>query len=94
VRETKTGRAILQAESIKNGRITAGVHIDDAVNGVFLPATKKSVNPTGATVHSSMHTRGYNNSVNEMLSNATSRKKAIEILDQIRQTLLSGRPLP
>ncbi len=81
----KKAREILEA---------AGVHIDDAANGVFLPATKKSANPTGATVHSSMHTRGYYNSVNKMLSNSTSRQEVIEILDQIRQTLQSGRPLP
>ena len=70
------------------------VHIDDAVNGVFLPATKRSVNPAGAIVHSSMHTEGYFTSVNDMLSNVTSRQEVIDVLDQIRQTLLSGERLP
>ncbi len=67
-----------------------GIGINDAANGVFLPATKATVNPTGAAVHSSIHTRIYYESVHALLRRASSRKQAEAILAQIRRKLLTG----
>ena len=67
-----------------------GVHLDDAANGVFLPATRKVVNPTGAAVHSTVHTKAHYEAVNDLLELATSRAEVEATLLQIRQKLLAG----
>jgi hypothetical protein len=70
-----------------------GIDINAAENGVFLPATATSANPTGAVVHSNLHTHGvegYYQSVNRALEDAESYDEVVEILDDIRQTLLAG----
>ena len=67
-----------------------GIGINDAANGVFLPATRASLNMIGATVHSTVHTRAYYQHVNEMLRQVTSRQEALEVLDALRQVLLTG----
>ena len=67
-----------------------GIGIDEAANGVFLPANLKSVNPTGAAVHSTIHTDRYYAAVNQLLGRATSRQQVIQSLAYIRQRLLSG----
>lgn len=67
-----------------------GIGINDAVNGVFLPATRASANPTGASVHSTLHTARYYNKVTKLLSGATSRKQAERVLGRIRHMLLKG----
>jgi RHS repeat-associated protein len=67
-----------------------GIGIDEAANGVFLPSNLKSVNPTGAAVHSTVHTERYYRAVNQLLGRATSRQQVIQSLNYIRQRLLSG----
>ncbi|MEX2555098.1 MAG: RHS repeat-associated core domain-containing protein [Actinomycetota bacterium] len=57
-----------------------GVGINDAVNGVFLPAA----------MHHSVHTSAYYQAGNEALSNATSRQQVIDILNSIGRALSSG----
>jgi hypothetical protein len=67
-----------------------GIGINDAANGVFLPANRAAANTAGAAVHSTLHTQGYYLKVNDMLSTARTRAEAETILDIIRQRLLSG----
>ena len=67
-----------------------GIDINSAANGVFLPASSKSPNPTGAAVHSTLHTGEYYTTVNNMLSQATSAEDAIAILQAIASDLKSG----
>jgi RHS repeat-associated protein len=54
-------RAILQRE---------GIGINDSDNGVFLPKNTSVPNPTGALVHSTLHTGIYYDAVNAALRNA------------------------
>jgi Arc/MetJ-type ribon-helix-helix transcriptional regulator len=67
-----------------------GVGINDATNGVFLPATRVAPNPAGTAVHSTIHTNTYYQTVNQMLGAATTRAEAEAALQAIRQSLLSG----
>jgi hypothetical protein len=67
-----------------------GIGINDAANGVFLPATRKAPNPTGAAVHSELHTTRYYVTVNKRLGEAKTRAEAEAILASIRKELLSG----
>jgi hypothetical protein len=76
-------RAILQNE---------GIGINDAENGVFLPKNSSVPNPTGAQVHSVVHTNVYYNAVNAALRNApagTIRDVLTDIANQ-----LSGGAFP
>ena len=66
------------------------IDVDEAWNGVFLPATLKSPNPTGAVVHSVVHTSAYYEKVQHMLEAAKTRKQAIRILQDIRKALENG----
>ncbi|MBX3595643.1 RHS repeat-associated core domain-containing protein [Sphingomonas sp.] len=66
------------------------IGINDAVNGVFLPANRALAGTTTAAIHSTVHTRAYYQAVNRALSAATSRTEAEAILLQLRQRLLSG----
>jgi RHS repeat-associated protein len=67
-----------------------GIGINESSNGVFLPASRGSVNFYGRAVHSTLHTNTYYESVNGILSQATTRQEALEALDSIRQALLTG----
>ncbi|MGX7826194.1 SpvB/TcaC N-terminal domain-containing protein [Actinokineospora sp. 24-640] len=67
-----------------------GLNLDDAVNGVFLPASRASANPAGAAVHSTLHTDRYYAAVNSLLSRAQNRQQVVQSLAYIRQRLLSG----
>ena len=67
-----------------------GIGIDDASNGVFLPANHAAHNPAGRAIHSNLHTRAYYEVTNDALSQASSREEALEILDNLRQGLLEG----
>jgi RHS repeat-associated protein len=67
-----------------------GIGINDAINGVFLPANRFSPNAGGAAVHASLHTTSYFTEVNRLLSAATSRAEAELILGGIRSALLAG----
>ena len=66
------------------------IDMDDAVNGVFLPANRKSPNPTGASVHASLHTNKYYEEVNEVLKQASTRAEVVDVLESIRAQLLVG----
>lgn len=67
-----------------------GIGINDAKNGVFLPATKASPNPTGAAVHSTLHTGSYYANVNVRLMRAKTRIEVENSLEEIGQILLQG----
>lgn len=67
-----------------------GIGINEATNGVFLPATRTSANPGGAAVHSTLHTHEYYARVTDMLRSARTRAQAEHTLSEIRQILLSG----
>ena len=67
-----------------------GIKLNQAANGVFLPASTKVVNPIGAAVHSKLHTRAYYNAVNDALAQATSKDDALQILSNIQEALLKG----
>jgi RHS repeat-associated protein len=72
-----------------------GVHLDEAANGVFLPRFSTSANPTGAMVHSELHSNQYAAQyyarVNQLLGQARTRDKVVETLGYIRDQLLAGR---
>jgi len=57
-----------------------GIELDEAANGVFLPDK----------FHRGLHTKMYYKTVNEALRTATNREQAIQILSDIRQSLLKG----
>jgi hypothetical protein len=67
----------------------AGIGIDDAVNGVYLPAKQNVPNPTGADVHSTLHTDAYYNEVQLRLTRR-GNQSVQGILQQIRQELQAG----
>ncbi len=67
-----------------------GIGINDAVNGVFLPATRKAPNPTGAAVHSTLHTKKYFDLVNDSLADLRTRAEVEAMLQNIGRMLLSG----
>lgn len=67
-----------------------GMDINDADNGVFLPRSSSSANPTGAAVHSTLHTNDYYDAVNDALSGAQSRQDVQDILGSIRGSLQGG----
>jgi len=58
-----------------------GIKLDDSVNGVYLQKN----------THRSLHTTQYYIEVNKRLKKATSKPKAIEILNDIRTELLNGK---
>lgn len=60
---------------------------------MFLPANRAVPNPTGAAVHSTLHTNPYYSKVNRLLGQATSRQDVLDTLDFIRGELLAGREL-
>lgn len=67
-----------------------GIGINDAANGVFLPASRAAPNGAGAAVHSTLHTSTYYQTVNNLLGRASTRAEAEAALEAIRQKLLSG----
>jgi RHS repeat-associated protein len=67
-----------------------GIGINDAANGVFLPANRAAPNAAGAAVHSTLHSNLYYQTVNQMLGAATTRAEAEAALGSILQALLSG----
>ena len=67
-----------------------GIGINEAVNGVFLPATRKSPNPAGAVVHSTLHTKRYFEHVNESLGRLGSRSEVEAVLADLQKRLLAG----
>lgn len=68
-----------------------GVGINDAANGVFLPADYAAAEGADAAAHAGVHTRAYYAAVNEMLAQATSRPEVVETLAMIRVALPTSR---
>jgi hypothetical protein len=66
------------------------IDINDASNGVFLPANKTTVNINGEAVHRPLHSTSYMDAVNEALAKATTRREAIGVLQSISRALRSG----
>ncbi|MBT9519293.1 MAG: AHH domain-containing protein [Dechloromonas sp.] len=67
-----------------------GVGLNDAANGVFLPATKALAETRDAVAHAAVHTKEYYDSVTTALLQATSKEQIIDTLSQIRARLLNG----
>lgn len=66
----------------------AGIHVDEAVNGVFLPAVKGYAGQ--AANHLTLHMNRYFEAVNQAFANVQTREQATQVLDAIRQGLQSG----
>ena len=64
-----------------------GIGINDSANGVFLPTAK---NVAKGAYHPSLHTNAYYDEINSLLSGATSKKEALEVLDYISESLQNG----
>ena len=68
-----------------------GVDINGVENGVFLPATASTLNPTGAVIHrGATLTDSYIQWVNKQLAVAQDQQQALEILQFMKRTLLGG----
>ncbi|WP_233273580.1 AHH domain-containing protein [Streptomyces broussonetiae] len=67
-----------------------GIDINDADNGVFLPRGSASVNPSGASVHSRIHTNDYYTYVNDMIGGARNADEARDVLGYLRSQLQGG----
>lgn len=81
-------KAANAAEPARQALTRAGVRINDAVNGVFLPAAKDYVGQ--AMNHLTLHTREYYDAVNRAMQNVQTRQEAVEVLTSIRDRLLNG----
>ncbi|HZI09231.1 MAG TPA: AHH domain-containing protein, partial [Myxococcus sp.] len=66
------------------------VDIDDAANGVFLPSNSNVATTAPGSIHSTIHTKKYYDTVNDDLIGATSRQEVLNILALVRQRLLQG----
>lgn len=66
------------------------MNINDADNGVFLPRGSASPNPTGASVHSRIHTKNYYAHVNHLIGGARNASEARDVLSYLRGQLLGG----
>jgi transposase len=67
-----------------------GIHVDDEVNGVFLPGYASSPNPLGKVVHGNLHTDAYYDAVFHRLEKATSRADVEQALRKIAYELEHG----
>ncbi|MCP3820578.1 DNRLRE domain-containing protein [Streptomyces sp. A3M-1-3] len=67
-----------------------GIDINDAGNGVFLPRGSASVNPSGASVHSRIHTNDYYANVNNLIGGARNASEARDVLGHLRRQLQGG----
>jgi len=67
-----------------------GIGINDAVNGVFLPADKATQIIAGKTFHRSLHTIPYYEAVNNALEPLTTRQQVIDKLRSIARALEAG----
>lgn len=66
------------------------ISLDDADNGVFLPATSRSPNPARRAVHSRVHTKDYYQKVNDLLGTARNAEHARQLLHELAEKLLAG----
>ena len=81
-------RAAAAAEPAREVLAEYGVQIDEAVNGVFLPAVR---NYSGQAVnHLTLHTAEYYRTANRALQNVQSKEEVVQALTNIRDRLRSG----
>jgi hypothetical protein len=66
------------------------IRINDASNGVFLPAEETTEPTNGEAIHGTLHTNKYYGAVNDALAKATTREQAIATLQEIGRKLQSG----
>jgi len=69
--------------------IKFGIDINNAANGVYLPAKFEA--EINAAYHGSLHTKRYADELDKRISIAKSREDVLIILDKIRNELLRGR---
>ena len=81
-------RAAERAAPARDALQRVGVQINDAVNGVLLPASKDYVGQ--AANHLTLHTKEYYDAVNKAMENVQTRQQAIEVLGKIAEKLQSG----
>jgi hypothetical protein len=81
-------KAAPRAEQARRVLQQAGVKINEAVNGVVLPAVKNYAGK--AANHLTLHTNAYYDWVNQRLANAQTREEVIETLKSIKDALLNG----
>lgn len=67
-----------------------GIHVDNEVNGVFLPGYESSPNPLKKVVHGNMHTTAYHDAVYKQLNAAKTKADAVRILKNITDNLEKG----
>jgi A nuclease family of the HNH/ENDO VII superfamily with conserved AHH len=67
-----------------------GIGINEAANGVFLPADKATQVIAGKTVHASLHTNAYYEAANNALKGLTTKQQVIDKLSSIAQALEAG----
>lgn len=79
------------AEKARKVLVKFGIKLDDAVNGVFLPATKASPNPLGSQVHRPLSSmKAYYEKVNDALKDVKTKKDVIAELENIAKQLTDG----
>ncbi|MBK9260185.1 MAG: AHH domain-containing protein [Polyangiaceae bacterium] len=67
------------------------IGLDEAVNGVFLPATKNSPNPLGSQVHRPLsNMEAYYKKVNDALEGLKTKQEVIAKLRDIADPLTKG----
>ena len=76
-----------QAIQARDKLLSFGIDINDSCNGVFLSTSK---NVLGTTYHRSIHTAEYYSKVNSLLSTATTKSEALDVLSYIKTQLLNG----
>lgn len=82
-------RAAAAAQPARDALQQFGVEVDEAVNGVVLPAVKGYAGQ--AANHLTLHTAKYYQAVNDLVSSAQSREDIMSVLSAIKSQLLSGK---
>lgn len=90
-------RAGNDLKEVRNKLERYGLDINDAVNGVYLPDVA-GIN-SDAAYHRSLHNKYYFGQLQRDFQNVRSKDDAIDVLDRIRDRLLSGtypgsKPVP
>jgi RHS repeat-associated protein len=81
-------KAAERAAPAREVLLRVGIQIDEAVNGVVLPAMRDYAGQ--AANHLTLHTNRYYEAVNQALANVLNREQAVQVLDAIRKSLQGG----
>lgn len=73
------------AEPARQALARVGVQVNEAVNGVYLPATRNAL--SSAANHLTLLTQQYYRAVNDAVANVQTRQEAVEVLQSIRSAL-------